>query len=308
MVQVTTGPDLGINKIGPTNPILKFLDRLLLWLPNERSPGLPAVGLFLVRQVMLPMVLLIGPLIVAGLAFPNTNLTQVFSKAPAWPAALFIFLCFGSVQELGRYSFVRRADRPLRSLIIFTITTIMFVVIVYHDEHYRMGFGIAGQIVASGVLFYATRHRKYIVPILLAIIVSDVALYMIVPFKSEHDGPKGKNQTPASAPIAPAIGNMASWAKLYPGAVITKSSSDKFSDLTSWNVSYSVPASPEQIESFYESVAKDQGFAAAQNFGGLHMFRQDDTGNDFSYSVSTGSAGSDVNFQARTFGRTIQSK
>src|SRR5215472_17215409 len=106
------------------NPLLKFLDATFLWLPDDKSPGFAAVGLFLVCQVTLPFILVLAPCVPLVL-LARGNLAQVLNPAsmPGWVGIALVTLLFGgvaTVQELSRYAFVRHAERPLRALILFT--------------------------------------------------------------------------------------------------------------------------------------------------------------------------------------------
>ena len=96
-------------------------------------------------------------------------------------------------------------------------------------------------------------------------------------------------------------------AKLYPGATVTESKTESLLGLTSWRVTYQVQASPDQVANFYQGIATEQGFTDGVNFGGYHRFTQDSTRDDFSYTVASVTGGSEVVFDARTFGRTAPS-
>jgi hypothetical protein len=289
----------------PTNPVVKVLDRLFLWIPRECAPGLAAVCLFLLRQIVLSTVLMLTAFAALAMAFSGANLMESFSKIPGWSIQIAISMSFGIVQELGRYSFVRHADRQIRSLIIFTITTTTFVLIAFHDDLYTVIWATVDQAAASVVMFYGLRFKRHIAIVIGAIVACHVVVYTMAPQipKSLGIAPKTSQQTDSTAPTAPAVGDMKSWAKLYPGAVITKSSIDRMLGLTNWQVEYSVPASPDQIASFYETIARQRGFTDTQNLGGWHVFRQDSSNNDFSYSAIPAAKGSDVIFKARTFGQ-----
>lgn len=97
---------------------------------------------------------------------------------------------------------------------------------------------------------------------------------------------------------------MPSWAKLYPGAVVTESSSSTLLGLTSWKATYTVRASPAEVDNFYQAIAMARGFNDTQSLAGLHEFRQDSTHDDFRYMVASDAGVAPVYFEARTFGRT----
>jgi hypothetical protein len=290
-------------RVGPANPLLKFLDRLFLWLPNDHAPGFPAVCLFLLRQFTLAPILMVGPLVVGMLVSPRANLVGDVGKTPGWVMAAFIAVCMALVQELGRYSFVRHAERPLRSLAVFTAVTLTIVLLMYHDRLYTVTWAAMAQLAASAAIFYGLQYRKYIAALIAAIIIGHTAVYAIAPQFFRPAAQAASDRPVSSSPNAPDVGDMQSWAKLYPGAVITESKSETFLGLISWKVTYRVQASPDQIETFYETIANQRGFTDTQSLAGLHMFRQESTHDDFSYALTSDATGSQVMFQARTFGK-----
>jgi hypothetical protein len=292
-------------RVDPANPFLKVLDRVFLWIPNDHAPGIPAVGLFLIRQFTLPLILMIAPVLVFLVAAPNANLVEGLGKMPNWLLPPFMMGSIALVQELGRYSFVRNADRPVRSLSVFTAAAIAFVLLMYHDNLARLGLALVAQFAAGAAIFYGLRYRRWIALIVAAIVVGHTAVYMAAPdlFGSQADSAK-REQPASTSPDPPAVDDMQSWAKLYPGATVTESKTENFLGLTSWKVTYKVQASPEQIGSFYEGIATRRGFTDSTSLGGYHRFTQDSTRNDFSYAVVSETGVSEVIFEARTFGRT----
>jgi hypothetical protein len=116
----------------------------------------------------------------------------------------------------------------------------------------------------------------------------------------------GKLTAPAHVgPVSqevPAVGNMRSWAKLYPGAVITRNQTQKLLTLTHWRVSYVTNASADQVSSFYSSTASSEGFTPEAALLGLKLFRNPQNGNRFSYAVEPTAHGSRVFFDAKYYG------
>jgi hypothetical protein len=287
-------------------PLLGILDRVFLWIPNERAPGFPAVCVFLLRQTIAPLVLIVGLFAVFALAMPKANLIDRMGKAPSsiFVLLLVVLLSIDAVQELNRYAFVRRADRPARALIVFTAAAIGFVIVFYHDNLYALCAAIVAQVAASAAMFYGLRFRRYIAGVIVAIIIGHTAVYAIAAqlIGSAPAAGSKKDVAASASPTAPDVGGMRSWAKLYPGAVVTESGTSNLLGLTSWKVTYTAQASSDQIDSFYEGVASDLGFNDRQSLAGLHVFRQEDTHNDFRYAVISDPSGSKVLFEARTFG------
>jgi hypothetical protein len=288
------------------SPVLRFLDRLFLWIPTAQSPGLGAVGLFLVRQAILAPIMMMALFWALMLAFPKVNWIDGISKTPAFVPMSFVCSCVAVVLELGRYSFVRSADRPMRSLSIVTAVTIALNLLLYRSL-LAMCWAIPAQLAASAAMFYGLRIRRYIAVVILAIIVGDVSVYVTAPqaFQPPATSAPASNDPPvAASPDPPAVGNMQAWAQLYPGAVVVRSRTRTMFGLTDWDVTYKVQATPEQIDSFYQSLASQQGFAAEQSFGGLHMFTRESTRDRFTYAVTTDAEGVQVIFDARSFART----
>jgi hypothetical protein len=293
-------------------PAPTFLERIFLWLPNEAAPGFLAVCLVLLRQAILPFVLMLAPFVLIALLSPQILAHLGHGAgAPKWQilsVVPFAFGCFALVQELGRYSFVRRAEQPLRAISIFTATTVVAILLVYHTHLYTCLWMTAAQLAASAALVYVLPYRRYIPVVIAILIVGQTAIDVNAPglFRAANTGstaqqagiPTGAANVSTDAPSA---GNMQAWAKVYPGAVWTRNETQTFGPLTEWTVHYTVQATPDQVGAFYEALANTEGFTDTQTILSFHRFRQDSTRNDFSYFVVAGAAGSDVIFTARTF-------
>ena len=151
----------------PSNPIVKFFDRVFLWLPNEQSPGflcgLPVSG---APDPAADCLAAGASYVVLALFAPaNFNPLQHSSTSPNWYVVLivpFALACIALVQELSRYAFVRRANNPVRAVSIFTAVVIASLLIVYHDSLYTCAWTIAAQLAASAAIIYALRYRPYI--------------------------------------------------------------------------------------------------------------------------------------------------
>jgi hypothetical protein len=97
-------------------------------------------------------------------------------------------------------------------------------------------------------------------------------------------------------------GNMRSWAKLYPGSIITLNRPQKILSMTQWQVSYDTDVSPDRVAAFYNATASKEGFAPEATIFGIKMFRNPQNGNRFSYSAKATSHGSSVFFLAKYYG------
>jgi hypothetical protein len=291
-----------------SNPVLKFLDGVFLWLPNDRSPGVGAVALYLVRQALLTIAVVVAPLIVLML-LAGTSAGKMLNPAamPPWLGESVVALCFGAfalVQELSRYAFVRHAERPARSLVVFTGVVVVCILIFDHDRLYTPAWMIAWQLATSAVLYFALRRRELIGFVVAGLIACqtlvDVTAPQLFPVKAPAaskatSAPQG---TAAASVVPPAVGNMKAWAQLYPGATVTQTKTDKLFGLTTWRVDYQTSASPEEIGAFYQSLAKQQGFTETMGVAGVHIF-ENPARSRFTYVVATDAGHSDVDFEAR---------
>jgi hypothetical protein len=97
----------------------------------------------------------------------------------------------------------------------------------------------------------------------------------------------------------PSPDGMPTWAKLYPGAVVTSSQTISVMGTTTWQVIYRVEASPEEIGDFYQALSNTEGFNDTNTLLGNHYFTQDSTQSRYSYSVTTDGSISEVLFKAR---------
>ena len=304
------------------NPLARFLYRAFLWLPDEQAPGFGAVCLTLVRQVVLPFAVMFGPVVAFAVAFRGVSLNAlnpaVTTTGQVGAAVLYAFGCIALVQELCRYSFVRRALDPVRSIMIFGAAVISLIVLVDHDRPYTMAWSIAAQIGASLAMLYARRQWAYRYVILAAIIACQTVIDVDAPrFGARHDAPNAASPTaqvtpPQSSltnfetPDTPVVeppnaGGMQTWAKLYSDARVDSNETQHMLGLTTWRVQYTTAASSDQIAAFYANVAIQCGFKEDQGFLGLHTFRRADSSDTFSYDIFPQKTGSRVFFQARVF-------
>jgi hypothetical protein len=289
----------------PSNLLFVFLDRVFLWLPGEHSPGLPAIAVTLARQAVLPIVLGIIPgLILLG---SGANLSQFL--AAKGHEDVFVYLAIGAligclavVQELNRYAFVRRADRTVRSLLIITVTQIALGLLFNHDRAYTMSWQAAEQVAASVALYFGLRRRDYIGPIIILIMVGHVAVDLTAPGFFRPPEAISPPPVAAASVTAPAVGGMQAWAKLYPGSMVTSAKSSTLMGLTSWQVDYMTHASADQVRAFYQAAATNEGFTDTQTLAGMYVYRQTDTNNDFRVLAVQKATGTEVVFEARTFG------
>jgi hypothetical protein len=274
--------------------VLHWLDRLFLGIPNEREPGALAVLVFFIRQYAFEGVAL---LLFTTYLLSGTNRTggsgdlmRVLTFSP-----LIVF------EELGRYSFVRRADRPLRALIVFTAPIVAISALVDRSDLLAFAWEAGWSLLASAALYWGLRHRPYLAYLTVGLIVAHLCVFEAMPRRAA-DPPHQANL----APVAPSISEMSASAKLYPGATINMSRSRKLLGLTSWEVEYAAHASPEEIDAFYQSVALSSGFTQDPLFHGLRTFERASTRDEFHYTIivwphTDGIA--NVSLTARTFGK-----
>jgi hypothetical protein len=176
--------DRPITSSRPRIPILVFLDRVFLWLPNDSEPGFWAVCLVLLRQAILPWVVMLTPVVGVALAKPGLFDRLRQRPIPGWAGLAFAALIFGSIaliEELSRYAFVRRAEQPRRAIIIFTAALVAGELLIFHDRLYTIAWISAAEILASVALYAALQRRLRPLIIVPAIIVVHTAIYVIAP-------------------------------------------------------------------------------------------------------------------------------
>jgi hypothetical protein len=132
-----------------------------------------------------------------------------------------------------------------------------------------------------------------------AIIVTNTAMYAVAPWPSNS----GTEPSPNSAPRPPTRGDIQSWARLYPGAVVDVSSVTNNFGLTDWDVQYTAHASPDQIDNFYRGVARGIRFNDDSIFIQQRYFEQKSSNNEFYYSMYPEGGGTRVVITFRTFGQ-----
>ena len=114
-----------------TSILDNMLDAVFVRVPNERNPGFLAVVVFFCRQFVFSGLAMIA-LVLGYLAFANPHLTEdpnflVFGMILASGPLVFF-------EELGRYAFVRRAERPLRALAIYTAATAAVCALFFRND------------------------------------------------------------------------------------------------------------------------------------------------------------------------------
>ncbi|HLI68052.1 MAG TPA: hypothetical protein VKU90_16935 [Caulobacteraceae bacterium] len=268
----------------------------MLWIPRAENPGIPAVLLFLARQALLSVPLML----VAYLLFASV------ATAAGWPASVYAFvtpaLVFGGLEVvpgLARYSFVRHAQRPLRALGIFTATVIAMLVLFYHGSPYVLAWMIPVQFAAGAAMYFGVRRRLYAPALVLAIFTAQTTLDVAMP-NFVYD-PRVADAPPPLDP-EPTTDGMPTWGKLYPGAVVRKSETSGILGLTDWDATYTVQATPAQIDSFYKATADATGFNDEMTLAGDHRFTQDSSQDWFSYMIIANGSRPEVLFSARARG------
>lgn len=270
--------------------ILRFLDRLFLWIPHDEAPGFLDLCLVALRMLLIPLVMT-APLIALNWG-REEKIDSSWILSSIWNLHLVLFPL---VHELCRYSFVRRADRPLRAAMIFAGACLLMDVLMARTIA-SSTTNLVIELAASAAILFALDHKRHI-PFVIAALVAVHTAGNVVGAKltpPAHAGPVSQE--------VPAVGNMRSWAKLYPGAIITRNQTQKFLTLTDWRVTYLTDASADQVSSFYSSAASSGGLAPEAALLGLKMFRNPQNGNRFSYSVETTAHGSRVFFDAKYYG------
>lgn len=165
-------------------PILGFLDRVFLWLPNETKPGVWAVGLVLLRQATLPWIVMLTPAVALALASPGLLDRVRQNRMPGWSGMAAAILAFGSialVEGLSRYAFVRRASQRGRAIVIFTAVIVAAELLISHGRLYTMVWMTASEVLASVALYESLRRRLAPGVIVPAIIAAQTAIYVVAP-------------------------------------------------------------------------------------------------------------------------------
>jgi hypothetical protein len=285
--------------------LLGVLDLIFLRIPNEQNPGVLAVLVFFCRQFLFSGVAMM--LLAAGyLVFVNPD-HLLDAPHDVLTGSIIAFGPLVFFEELGRYSMIRRAERPLRALATFTAATAAVCALAFRGYLPLAAWTVSATVLASVALYWGLRHRRYLAWLVAGLIIAHVAAYIAAPHSdtAHASAPKQTAEPSANlAPVAPSVGDMPSWARLYPGAKISQSKTQTLLGLTSWQVNYSVQASPAQVDAFYQKAAQDAGFTDTQTLVGLHTFRQKSTDNDFRYMIWNDVHGPLVMFEARTFGRS----
>ena len=153
----------------------RLADRLFLWVPNARRPGIGAFLLGLLRECTLPFVLM--SLLLLGLA--------PFSRQLSPPNPIGVAIGLGSFvlfEELARYAFVRRAEKRVRAIAIFTVATILVECVTYYNPHLsplhnliRRAPSWLVHISAGVALYWALTDRRRVLAVVSGLIVLHTA-------------------------------------------------------------------------------------------------------------------------------------
>jgi hypothetical protein len=282
-----------------------FFDRVFLWLPDAQAPGFLAIGLVLLRQVLLPVVLMLVPFVVLGLVMANLHLTSFNPGAPLYavPSWLllsvlpFLFGTMNLVQELNRYAFVRYAESPVRAMSIFSAVAIGVGLLFSHHGLIVVLGQIAIQLIASAVIIFALNCRNSIAAVLIALVVGQTACDVMLLHTNQTAHVGSLAHKPQA--ITPAPASLQSWARLYPGAVTERANTMTMLGVVNWSAGYTVKASPDQIGAFYQDLANRQGFTESRVILGQHQFKSPGSISGFRYTVLPSEQGSMVDFQAQ---------
>jgi hypothetical protein len=164
----------------PVNPVERALDRVFLWLPNEQKPGFSAVFVVALRQAVLPLILMLGLFAVGGI-----SLKSLLPGSPQTGAGViltaYVVGSIALVQELSRYAFIRRADIPVKSALLFAAVVMVSIVVVFHDAPYTMAWMAAAQGAASLAMLFTRVFKGQRMWIVAAIVVCQTVLAVAMP-------------------------------------------------------------------------------------------------------------------------------
>ena len=157
---------------GSARHLPAWVDYGLFWTPGARRPGLLGFGLYLVRATVWPVVLSFVVLAPFAAALPRHRV-----------AGIGVMLGFAVlVEECGRYGFARRADNPIRALVLFTFLVIAVETAVYWRGSASIAINLALRgpsmlvhVAASLALLYGLRHRSRLIPIAACIFIGHLA-------------------------------------------------------------------------------------------------------------------------------------
>ena len=150
-------------------------DRVFLWVPNARKPGIGAFLLGLLRESTLPF-LFMGLVLLA---------ISPISRELAPPNPIGVAIGLGSFvlfEELARYAFVRGAEKRVRAIVIFTVATILIECVTYYNPHlpllhnlFRRAPSWCVHAGAGVALYWALQDRGRVVAVVSALIVAHTA-------------------------------------------------------------------------------------------------------------------------------------
>lgn len=123
------------------------------------------------------------PFVLAAIVSP-TVLAAFRQHGPSSPTAglAAVVLIFGSialVEELGRYGFVRNAERPFRALALFAVLTSLILTAIFHDHPSTMIWLIGTEVATSAVLYYGMLHQKSFGLLVAVNVICHTALFLV---------------------------------------------------------------------------------------------------------------------------------
>lgn len=165
----------------PPRPLLSrlahALDLVLVNVPDDSDPGLPALGLVLIRLIAATLTAVLLP---AGVLLASTP------DAPALLDRLgpsVVLVAFALVLELNRYGFVRRAEAPKDALILFTTMTLctFMAALIASGAPLVATLAVAvAEIAASSALLFGLPFRKDRLHLLTALVVVHAAVLIAI--------------------------------------------------------------------------------------------------------------------------------
>ncbi len=116
---MTTPAGAHARRLGRGRRLLGLLETLLISLPGETAPGLPACAVVLARLLVLPLLAVAGAFVPPSLLLPGLFAGPGGGAVEDGIGRVILFSALAAAEESGRYAFVRRARDPDAALLLY---------------------------------------------------------------------------------------------------------------------------------------------------------------------------------------------
>jgi hypothetical protein len=168
----------------PRRRLFELLETVLLRVPGETAPGLPACAVVLVRLLVLPLLAVAGAFIPLLLLLPGLFAGPGGREVEDGIGRVILFSALAAAEESGRYAFVRRARDPDAALLLCgALLALVFsaLLLACRADLFTLAWVLGAEGAACLALREGLRYPKDRAVLVLGLVVAHAGVYLDAP-------------------------------------------------------------------------------------------------------------------------------